>query len=44
MLAATRDAGRRVNVARIGSRGPDHPLPPGFPEGRYLKFYLLSVD
>ncbi len=44
LAAAAHDAGRRVNVLEIGSQGPDHPLPPAFPEGRYLKFYLLSVD
>jgi 23S rRNA (cytosine1962-C5)-methyltransferase len=44
LAAAAHDAGRRVNVLEIASQGPDHPLPPAFPEGRYLKFYLLSVD
>ncbi len=33
-------AGRRVQVLEIASQGPDHPVPPAFPEGRYLKFVL----
>lgn len=44
LAAAAHDAGRRVTVLEISSQGADHPLPPAFPEGRYLKFYLLSVD
>lgn len=44
LAAAAHDAGRRVTVLDIASQGSDHPLPPAFPEGRYLKFYLLSVD
>ena len=44
LAAAAHDAGRRVTVLEVASQGPDHPLPPAFPEGRYLKFYLLSVD
>ncbi len=44
LAAAAHDAGRRINVLEIASQGPDHPLPPAFPEGRYLKFYLLAVD
>ena len=34
---------RRV-VLETASQGPDHPVPPGFPEGRYLKFLLLCVQ
>lgn len=44
LAAAGHDAGRRLTVLEVASQGPDHPLPPAFPEGRYLKFYLLSVD
>jgi 23S rRNA (cytosine1962-C5)-methyltransferase len=44
LAAAAFDAGRRVTVLEVASQGADHPLPPAFPEGRYLKFYLLSVD
>lgn len=44
MLAgAAVDAGRRVTVLEVASQGPDHPVPPAFPEGRYLKFVLLAV-
>jgi 23S rRNA (cytosine1962-C5)-methyltransferase len=43
IAAAATDAGRRVTVLHRGSQGPDHPVPPAFPEGRYLKFLLLGV-
>src|SRR5262249_32733715 len=44
MLAgAARDAGRRVQVLESRSQGADHPVPPAFPEGRYLKFVLCRV-
>ncbi len=41
--AAAQDAGRRVTVLESSSQGADHPVPPAFPEGRYLKFLLLGV-
>lgn len=44
VAAAAHDAGRRVTVLEKSSQGPDHPVPPAFVEGRYLKFVLLSVD
>jgi 23S rRNA (cytosine1962-C5)-methyltransferase len=44
LAAAARDAGRRITVLYRGSQGPDHPVPPAFPEGRYLKFLLLGVS
>lgn len=43
LSAAAHDAGRRITVLYRGSQGPDHPVPPAFPEGRYLKFLLLGV-
>ena len=44
MLAASaRDAGRRVQILESSSQGADHPIPPGFSEGRYLKFLLCRV-
>ncbi|MDB4970012.1 MAG: m5C1962 methyltransferase RlmI [Myxococcales bacterium] len=44
MLAgAAKDAGRRVQLLESSSQGPDHPVPPAFPEGRYLKFLLCRV-
>jgi 23S rRNA (cytosine1962-C5)-methyltransferase len=43
IAGAARDAGRRVQVLEVASQGPDHPVPPAFPEGRYLKFVLCRV-
>jgi 23S rRNA (cytosine1962-C5)-methyltransferase len=43
LAAAARDAGRRVQILEVRSQGPDHPVPPAFPEGRYLKFVLVRV-
>ena len=43
LAAAARDAGRRVQILDIASQGPDHPVPPAFSEGRYLKFLLCRV-
>jgi 23S rRNA (cytosine1962-C5)-methyltransferase len=43
LAAAASDAGRRVTVLYRGSQGLDHPVPPSFDEGRYLKFVLLGV-
>lgn len=43
VASAAQDAGRSVTVLLSASQGPDHPLPPAFPEGRYLKFLLLGV-
>ena len=40
---AALSAGRRVRVLDVASQGPDHPVPPAFPEGRYLKFVLCHV-
>lgn len=46
-LAMLRDAasraGRRTRVLTVRGAGADHPFAPGHPEGRYLKFVLLSV-
>ena len=44
MLAgAAKDAHRRLQILEIASQGPDHPVPVGFPEGRYLKFFVCRV-
>jgi 23S rRNA G2069 N7-methylase RlmK/C1962 C5-methylase RlmI len=43
LASAASDAGRRVTVLYRGSQGLDHPVPPSFEEGRYLKFMLLGV-
>jgi len=34
---AARDAGRETTLIQLGGQGADHPVPPAFPEGRYLK-------
>ncbi len=43
IAGAAQAAGRRVQVLEVASQGPDHPVPPAFPEGRYLKFVLCRV-
>jgi 23S rRNA (cytosine1962-C5)-methyltransferase len=43
IAGAAKDAGRRVQVLESSSQGADHPVPPAFPEGRYLKFLLCRV-
>jgi 23S rRNA (cytosine1962-C5)-methyltransferase len=43
LSAAARDSGRRVQVLESRSQAPDHPIPPAFPEGRYLKALFCRV-
>lgn len=43
VAAAAREAGRRVQVLEVRSQGADHPLPPAFEEGRYLKLILARA-
>jgi 23S rRNA (cytosine1962-C5)-methyltransferase len=43
LSGAARDAGRRVQVLESRSQAPDHPIPPAFPEGRYLKALFCRV-
>jgi 23S rRNA (cytosine1962-C5)-methyltransferase len=44
MLAfAARDARRELSLLRVGKQGPDHPVPPGFAEGSYLKTAFAIV-
>jgi 23S rRNA (cytosine1962-C5)-methyltransferase len=43
IAGASKDAGRRVQLLESASQGADHPVPPAFPEGRYLKFALCRV-
>ncbi len=43
IAGAAQQAGRRVQLLSAASQGPDHPTPPAFPEGRYLKFLLFRV-
>jgi 23S rRNA (cytosine1962-C5)-methyltransferase len=42
-LAST-DAHRRTTVLEVRGAGPDHPAPPAFDQGRYLKLVLLRVE
>jgi 23S rRNA (cytosine1962-C5)-methyltransferase len=43
IAGAAKDSGRRVQILDSASQGADHPVPPGFSEGRYLKFVLCRV-
>jgi 23S rRNA (cytosine1962-C5)-methyltransferase len=43
VAAAAKQAGRQVSVVERRGPGADHPLPPGFVEGQYLKVLLLYV-
>ncbi len=44
ILGAARDAGIDLCLLSRLEAGPDHPLLPGHPEGRYLKGLLLAVS
>lgn len=37
-------AGRRACVLERRGAGPDHPVPPGFDQGKYLKCLILRVE
>lgn len=37
-------AERRLRILSLTGAGPDHPISPHFPEGRYLKCVLASVE
>jgi 23S rRNA (cytosine1962-C5)-methyltransferase len=41
---ASVDAGRTTTVLEVRGAGSDHPSPPAFDQGRYLKFVLLKVE
>ncbi|MCB9667364.1 MAG: class I SAM-dependent rRNA methyltransferase [Myxococcales bacterium] len=43
LALAAGDAGRQVQVLRVGLQSADHPTLPAFPEGRYLTYALLKV-
>jgi len=43
VAAAGKQAGRTVTLLERWGAGPDHPVPPGFTEGRYLKVLLIHV-
>jgi 23S rRNA (cytosine1962-C5)-methyltransferase len=44
VAAGAKQAGRTVRVLERLGPGPDHPLPPGFTEGQYLKVLLCAVE
>jgi 23S rRNA (cytosine1962-C5)-methyltransferase len=37
-------AGAPARILAVRGAGPDHPVPPAFPEGRYLKFLLVATS
>lgn len=41
---AARHVGMRLRLSRRGGQGPDHPVTPGIPETRYLKFLGFGVN
>jgi 23S rRNA (cytosine1962-C5)-methyltransferase len=41
---ALAQAGRPARLLAVRGAGPDHPVPPAFPEGRYLKLLLLAAS
>lgn len=43
LAGAARSAGRRLELLELRSQGADHPIPPAFPEGRYLTAALCRV-
>jgi 23S rRNA (cytosine1962-C5)-methyltransferase len=43
VAAAARQASREVRIVDRLGPGPDHPLPPGFSEGQYLKVFFVYV-
>lgn len=43
IAGAAQDARRRVQLLVTASQAPDHVVPIGFPEGRYLKFLVCRV-
>jgi 23S rRNA (cytosine1962-C5)-methyltransferase len=44
VAAGCDEAGRAARIVWRAGAGPDHPVSPAFPEGRYLKFLLLRLD
>jgi 23S rRNA (cytosine1962-C5)-methyltransferase len=44
LAAAAKDAHRRLTVAQLAFQAPDHVIPVGFAEGRYLKFLVCRVE
>jgi 23S rRNA (cytosine1962-C5)-methyltransferase len=44
VAAGAKQSGRTVRILEQTGPGPDHPLPPGFSEGQYLKVFFVQVD
>jgi 23S rRNA (cytosine1962-C5)-methyltransferase len=44
LALAAADVGREVSLIALGEQAPDHPTPPAFQEGRYLKAAFLRVS
>jgi 23S rRNA (cytosine1962-C5)-methyltransferase len=44
LAAGAKQAGRRVRILERSSTGPDHPLPPAFTEGQYLKVLFAHIS
>ena len=44
VAAAAKQAGRQVRIFERRGPAADHPMPPGFTEGQYLKVLLVYVD
>ena len=44
VAAGAKQAGRRVRVLERSGPGADHPLPPAFAEGQYLKVLFVAVE
>ena len=40
---AGKSTGRTLRIIERRGQAPDHPVPPGFEEGRYLKFWVVAV-
>lgn len=41
--SAAAETEREIQILRVSGAGPDHPVTPEFPEGRYLKAVLVRV-
>lgn len=41
--AGAAGSGRALQIVELRGAGPDHPLVPSFPEGRYLKLFIARV-
>jgi len=44
LAMAAADAGRQITLLALGEQASDHPTPPAFQEGRYLKAAFLRVS